>query len=70
MVRIISAWSETKIKIGVNSTTGAQDQSIFVFNRDYLDLDIDEVMNVLGVREGEGLTPSVLQGTSLFNVTS
>lgn len=41
---------------------GAQDQSIFVFNRDYLDLDVEEVMGVLGVREGEGLIPSLLQG--------
>jgi len=42
---------------------GAQDQSIFVFNRDYLDLEIDEVMSMIGVRDGEGLLPNdTLQG--------
>lgn len=38
--------------------SGAQDQTIFVFNRDYLDLDIEEVMGTLGIREGDGLIPS------------
>lgn len=47
--------------------TGAQDQSIFVFNRDYLDLEIEEVMSVLGVQDGEGLLPNdALQGVYLF----
>ncbi|KAG8767651.1 oligomeric, coiled-coil, peripheral membrane protein, partial [Serendipita sp. 397] len=42
----------------IRELSDAQDQTIFVFNRDYLDLEVDEVMSVLGVREGDGLLPS------------
>ncbi|KIM22566.1 hypothetical protein M408DRAFT_18149 [Serendipita vermifera MAFF 305830] len=42
----------------IRDLSGAQDQSIFVFNRDYLDLEIEEVMSVLGVQDGEGLLPN------------
>ncbi|PVG01431.1 hypothetical protein CPB86DRAFT_773278 [Serendipita vermifera] len=38
--------------------SGVQDQTIFVFNRDYLDLEVEEVMELLSVKEGEGLIPS------------
>ncbi|CAG8659897.1 1662_t:CDS:2, partial [Acaulospora colombiana] len=38
--------------------SGVQDQTIFVFNRDYLDLETEEVMELLSVKEGEGLIPS------------
>ena len=47
----------------LTAAQGAQDQTIFVFNRDYLDLEVEEAMGMLGVREGDGLIPSdSLQG--------